>query len=168
MNLINGSFTKRTLLVGFLAGSGMLAASAFAMPAGDPDGKAGCETRHEQKAHSKWEEHRAKRLSALKEKLKLQPGQEMAWSAFASISQTGKRPMGVDRQTKREEFAKLNTPQRLDMMLARADQRRARMVERTQAIKTFYAQLTPEQQSVLDAEAMPNRHRGEHRHHHQS
>jgi Spy/CpxP family protein refolding chaperone len=45
-----------------------------------------------------------------------------------------------------------------------ADKRHARMAERAEAIKAFYAQLTPEQQKVFDAEAMPNRHRG-HRHH---
>jgi Spy/CpxP family protein refolding chaperone len=165
MKLIQGSFTKRALMVGLLAGSGLLAASAFAMPAGGFEGKSGCETRHGHETHAKWSEHRAERLSALKEKLKLQPGQEAAWNAFVSTSKTGKRPMGDDRQTKREEFAKLNTPQRLDKMLAMSDVHHANMVERTQTIKTFYAQLTPEQQSVFDAETMQHRHQGNHNHH---
>jgi protein CpxP len=165
MKLIQGSFTKHALMVGLLAGSGLLAASAFAMPAGGFEGKGGCETRHGHETHAKWSEHRTERLSALKEKLKLQPGQAAAWNVFASISETGKRAMGEDRQAKREEFAKLNTPQRLDKMLAMSNMRHAKMVEHTQAIKTFYAQLMPEQQSVFDAQTMQHRHQGNHNHH---
>jgi Spy/CpxP family protein refolding chaperone len=47
----------------------------------------------------------------------------------------------------------MNTPQRLDAMLEKSDQRHAQMVARVAAVKTFYAQLTPEQQAVFDAEA---------------
>jgi hypothetical protein len=67
----------------------------------------------------------------------------------------------------RGEFEKLNAPQRLDKMLAMADMRRAKLAERAHAVKAFYAQLSPEQQSAFDAEAMPGRHRG-HRPHVQS
>ena len=168
MKLIPGSFTKRALMVGLIAGSGILAASSFAMPAGGTEGKAGCEARHGQKDHGKWEEQRAKHLSELKEKLKLTPEQATAWGVFASASQPGMRRMGGDRQAMQGEFARLNTPQRLDKMLAMSDLRRARMLERSQATKAFYAQLTPEQQGVFDAEAMPGRHRGHDRHHPQS
>lgn len=168
MKSIQGLFTKRALMVGLIAGSGILAASSFAMTAAGPESRGDCEARYGQQFHARWEEHRAKYLSELKEKLKLQPEQEAAWNAFASASQPGAHPMGVDRQAMRGEFAKLTTPQRLDKMLAMADQHHARMAERAQAIKTFYAQLTPEQQSVFDAEAMPSRHDGERHHHHQS
>ena len=67
-------------------------------------------------------------------------------------------------QAMRSEFEKLNTPQRLDKMLAMSDMRRAKMAERAETTKTFYAQLSPEQQSVFDDEAIPNRNLG-HRHH---
>lgn len=166
MKLMNGTFTKRALMVGLIAGSGILAASSFAMSAGGPGSKQGCEARHGQEVHAKWEEHRAKHLSGLKEKLKLKPEQEAAWNAF-NASQSGMRPMGGDRRVLRGEFEKLNSPQRLDKMLAMSDVRRAKMMERAQVTKAFYAQLSPEQQSVFDAEAMPNRHRGHH-HRHQS
>lgn len=168
MKSIQGLFTKRALMVGLIAASGILAASSFAMTAAAPGSNGDCEARHGQQFHAGWEEHRAKHLSELKEKLKLKPEQEAAWNAFASASQPGEHPVGVDRQAVRGEFAKLTTPQRLDKMLAVSDQRHARMVERSQAIKAFYAQLTPEQQSVFDAEAMSGRHEGEHHHHHQS
>lgn len=54
---------------------------------------------------------------------------------------------------------------RLDRMQAMAEVRRARMAERAAAIKAFYAQLTPEQQKVFDAEGLPAAHRGHHRRH---
>ena len=165
MKLIPGSFTKRALLVGLIAGSGILAASSFAMPAGDPAGKQGCEARHGQAAHAKWEARRAAHLTELKGKLKLRPDQEAAWNTFASATQPGMRRMGADRQAMRGEFEKLNTPQRLDKMLAMSDARRARMLERSQAIKAFYAQLSPAQQSVFDTEAKfgPRGEPGHHR-----
>lgn len=167
MKLIQASFTKRAVIVGLIAGSAILAASSFAMPTSGPESKAGCEARHGQKVDGKWEEQRAKQLSELKEKLKLTPGQEAAWNTFASASQPGMHRMGADREAMRGEFAKLTTPQRLDKMLAMSELRRAKMVEHSQVTKAFYAQLTPEQQGVFDAEAMPG-HRGHGHHRHQS
>jgi periplasmic protein CpxP/Spy len=167
MKLIQGSFAKRALMVGLIAGSGILAASSFAMTAGAPAGKEGCEARHGQKDHAKWEERRASHLSELKDKLKLSPAQEAAWNTFTRTHQPGMR-QGVDRQAMRAEFEKLSTPQRLDKMLALSDVRRARMVERAQATKAFYAQLSPEQQGVFDAEVKANRHQGHGQHRHQS
>lgn len=66
----------------------------------------------------------------------------------------------------RAEFEKLSTTARMDRMTAMAEARHARMTARAEAIKHFYAQLTPEQQKVFDAEALPQRqHRGhQHRH----
>jgi protein CpxP len=164
MKLTQGSFTKRALMAALIAGSGLMAASSYAMPAEDPGSNGGCAMKHGQKAHAKQGGHRARHLSELKGKLKLEPGQEAAWNAFSHAGQPGMRHMGGDRKAQRGEFAKLNTPQRLDKMLAMSDARRAKMLERTQATKAFYAQLSPAQQSVFDAEAMPNRHWG-HRHH---
>lgn len=160
MKLTQGSFAKRALMVGLIAGSGILAASAFAVTAGAPANKPGCEAGHGQMEHAKWEENRAQHLTALKDKLKLKPEQVAAWNAFAQASQPSMHVKGADKQAMRGEFEKLTTPQRMDKMLAMSDMRRARMVERTQAVKTFYAQLSPQQQSVFDAEAMHNGHRG--------
>jgi len=163
MKWIPGSFTKRALMVGLIAGSGILAASSFAMTAGGPAGKEDCEARHGQESHAKWEARHAERLSELKEKLKLRPDQEAAWNAFASATQPGMRRAGADRQAMRGEFEKLNTPQRLDRMMAMSEARRTRMLERTQAIKAFYAQLSPAQQSVFDAQFNSQRGPGHHR-----
>jgi periplasmic protein CpxP/Spy len=173
MKLIQSSFTPRALIVGLIAGAGVLAASSYAMSDGDPASIAGCKAGHGQQHQgefnrTKWEEKRAEHLSVLKEKLKLKPEQEAAWNAFANTAQPGMGHDGGDRQAMRGEFEKLNTPQRLDKMLAMSESRRARMLERTQAIKTFYSQLNPEQQKVFDAEGMPNRHREQHPHRVQS
>jgi Spy/CpxP family protein refolding chaperone len=165
---LQGSFTKRALIAGLIAGSGILAASSFAMPGAGSAGKDGCEARHGQKVHAGMEARRAEHLSGLKEKLKLKPEQEAAWNAFSSASQSGMRPMGGDRQAVQGELDKLSTPQRLDRIQAMSDVRRARLAERAEAIKAFYAQLTPEQQGVFDAEAMPGRFRGHHPHRFQS
>jgi len=166
MKLIPTSLTKRALMVALIAGGGILAASSFAMSDGKPAGKAGCEARHGQQVHAKGEARRAEHLSGLKEKLKLAPGQETAWNAFASVSQTGMHRMSGERQAMRAEFDKLSTPQRLDRVLAMSEVHRARMIERAAATKAFYAQLTPEQQKVFDAEALPDRRRGQHHRHH--
>lgn len=148
--------TKRALLVGLIAGGGVLAASAYAMNDATVDGKPGCEMRHGQAMQARMVERQDKRMADLKEKLKLAPAQAAAWQAFSDAEKPKLQAPGVDRQAMREAYAKMNTPQRLDAMLEKADTRRAQMVARAAVVKTFYAQLTPEQQAVFDAEAMPN------------
>jgi len=111
------------------------------------------------------QEHRAKRLAALKEKLKLNAAQESAWTTFAAASQppAGARTQRMDRA----EFAKLTTPERLERMQARQAERSARFAKRAEATKAFYAALTPEQQKTFDAETVHagmHGHRGHHGH----
>ena len=105
---------------------------------------------------------RAKRLAALKDKLKLSSAQEGAWSTFTAASQP---PGGPRPHFDRAEFAKLTTPERLERMQARQAERSAMFAKRADATKTFYAALTPDQQKTFDAETMhfgPHGHRGEH------
>jgi hypothetical protein len=158
------SFTKRAVLAGLIAGSGILVASAYAVSADNAAGTPRCEARQQQQGAARWEDRRAAHLAELKEKLALTADQEAAWSTFTESARPGPRHAGMDRKAMREEFEKLSTPERLDRMQAMSDMRRARMAERAGAIKTFYAQLSPEQQRVFDAEAMPRHHRHDHRH----
>ena len=170
MKSIQSLFTRRALLVGLIAASGVLAASAYAMTADGADGKPGCEARHGQSIKAKWDARRGEHLAALKDKLKLAPEQEAAWQSFAEAGKPGQMA-GMDRRTMREDFDKMNTPQRMDRMLELSDARRAHMQARAEAAKALYAQLTPEQQAVFDAEAMPKlgrAHRHAHHGHHQS
>lgn len=161
MNMTQVSFTKRMVMVGLLAGSGVLAASSFAMPTGEMAEKGDCATKHGQKSQAERTEMRTQRMAALKEKLKLSAQQEAAWNAFANQPQLH---LGGDRTAMRAEFAALTTPQRMDKMLEISDKRRAQMVARAEATKTFYAQLSPAQQSVFDAEAGIHRHHGHESH----
>jgi hypothetical protein len=148
--------SKRTLMVGLLAASSVLASSSFAM-GGNADARAGCATRQGEHAQAHKETFRAKRLATLKEKLQLQAGQATAWQEFTQA--TSKPRMTTEaRQAMREAFKNLPTPERLDMMLSRMEQRRTHMAERVESVKKFYAQLTPAQQSVFDAAAMTGRH----------
>lgn len=159
--------TKRALLVALVAGGGVLAASAYAVNGGAADGKPGCEMRHGQAMPAKMVERQDKRMAELKDKLKLTSAQVAAWQAFSEAEKPKLQAQSVDRVVMREAYAKMNTPQRLDAMLEKSDQRHAQMVARVAAVKTLYAQLTPEQQAVFDAEArlgFAHGHRGKMRH----
>lgn len=149
------SFAKRALVLVMIAGGGALSAGAFALPPAGDAAKMDCAAmhgKHGQKNQAERMEQRAKHLAALKAKLNLTAQQEAEWNAFTASRKGPMHPMG-DRQARQAEFAKLTTPQRKDKMLEMSDQRRAKMVERAQATKAFYAQLTPSQQAVFDAEA---------------
>lgn len=156
---------KRTLLAA-LVGGGVLAASAWAMHGGPAVGQKGCEMRHGQAMQSGWEDRRAARLGELKEKLKLAPGQQAAWQAFVDSAPRGPVQADADRAAMRDAFAKMTAPQRMDAMLEKAEARRAHLVARAEAVKAFYATLTPEQQAVFDAEAMSQRGHGKGPGHH--
>lgn len=108
-----------------------------------------------QKRH---EERMAQRQAALKEKLKLTAAQESAWTTFTSAMQPGERPARPDPK----ELDKLTTPQRIDRMRELRAQHTAQAERRDEAVKKFYAVLTPEQQKTFDTEA---RHAGPGMHH---
>ena len=159
MKRVRGFITRRALIVGLIAGGGILAASSLATKVGGFDGTAGGKVWHGQKLHAQGEDRRAERMAELKEKLMLGPEQEFAWQAFISAAQPEMRRTHVRRQSMQDEFDSLNMPQRLDRMLALSEAHRARLLERTHVIKAFYGQLSPEQQSVFDAEARLDRQR---------
>ena len=113
---------------------------------------------------ARFEQHRAqmvkfheKRLAALKTKLHLSGAQEAAWASFEHAHQPPSRPLapGLDR----EALAKLNTPERIEQMQRQFDAHHSAAQEqmklRAEATRQFYAQLTPEQQKVFDAETLP-------------
>ena len=97
----------------------------------------------------------AKRQADLKATLKITPAQEGAWTAFTASMQPPARS-AFQTPEQRAEFAKLSTPERIDKMRAlrtqRMAERSAAMDKRGEAIKAFYAALTPEQQKTFDAE----------------
>jgi hypothetical protein len=103
-----------------------------------------------------WQErrqaHMAQRADALKAQLKLTPEQEPAWTAFVATMQPAERSARLERLD-RKEMEKLTTPERIDRMRALRAQYAAEADRRGEAIKTFYAALTPEQQKTFDSRA---------------
>ncbi len=107
----------------------------------------------------RWAERRARHLDQLKAALKLSPAQEGAWSTYtAAMQPPAQRPPRMDRA----ELAQLTTPQRIDRMQAMQAERQQFMNQRMDAVKAFYAQLTPEQQKVYDQQSMRHEPRGRH------
>ncbi|HRL54141.1 Spy/CpxP family protein refolding chaperone [Acidovorax temperans] len=119
----------------------------------------------------RYQERMAQRQAALKEKLKLTAAQESAWTQFTAAMQPGERPARPDFK----ELDKLTTPERIDRMRELRARHTAQADKRDEAVKTFYAALSPEQQKTFDAEFHrqgPGKHRGGrdhggmHGHHH--
>jgi Spy/CpxP family protein refolding chaperone len=101
-------------------------------------------------------EFRSRHMAQLKDSLKLKPEQESAWNTFTEAMKPPAPPEG-GKPMSREEFKKLTAPERIDLMEKRQAGRAARMKQMGEAVKTFYAQLTPEQQKTFDEHA---RHMG--------
>lgn len=129
--------------------------SAYAQPMAYESGDwAGERMEHHRAQMAKFQE---KRLTALKAKLQLGAQQESAWTAFAQAHQpqtTDKAPARLDR----EALAKMHTPERLEEMQKHAEAHhlaaQAQMRRVADATRLFYAQLSPEQQKVFDAETL--------------
>ncbi|MGA0602593.1 Spy/CpxP family protein refolding chaperone [Caulobacter sp. KR2-114] len=94
--------------------------------------------------------HLEREAARLRDALQLRPDQESALHAFL---ESMKPPADALEHMKkdREEDARLTTPQRLDQMMAHMDERRAHAVAHAEAVKRFYAQLSPSQQKAFDA-----------------
>ena len=131
---------------------GTLALPVFAQPAAGP----GADMPRAQRMHD-WQERReqhfAERAAQLKEALKLTPEQEPAWQEFMAAMQ--RKPEHARLDMNPDDFAKLSTPERLDRMRALREQHAAEADQRDQAIKAFYAKLSPQQQKTFDAHFMP-------------
>jgi len=89
----------------------------------------------------------------LKAKLKLTPDQEGAWTTFTSAMKPA--PDAIKRHMElRAEMDKLTTPERIDKMRGLRAERDAAMDKRADAVKAFYAVLTPYQKGIFDSHAM--------------
>ncbi len=108
-----------------------------------------------ERMHKKMEQHQTR----LKEALKLTPAQDNAWKDFTAAMQPSKSPA---QRLDRAEWDKLTTPQRMEKMQALRAEREAHMNQRMDAVKKFYAALTPEQQKTFDAQHQRMDHRGGH------
>ncbi len=92
----------------------------------------------------------AEQSDRLRRALSLSPAQEGALQAF--VAAMAPRPGEADPPRRESgRHGPMTTPERLDRLLARMDQVRARLSDRVAATKTFYAQLTADQQRAFDA-----------------
>lgn len=134
-----------TALVAALAG---IAAPSFAQPApAGPGPMAEQAQRPRAMTPEQRQQYMLKRVEAFKQKLQLTPAQEPAWNSFMQSMKPNPQAR-LDMQG----MDKLTTPERIDRMRAMRAQRDAEMDRRGDAVKGFYAQLTPEQQKTFDAE----------------
>jgi periplasmic protein CpxP/Spy len=153
---------KRSLIVAaILAGIAGVSATAIAQGMGQHHGMD--PQKHTQRMEQMQKRH-AEHQTELKSALKITASQEAAWNAYVAGTAPNP-PAGAPGMTK-EDWSKLTTPQRLEKMQAFRAERDAVMSKRIDAVKTFYAALTPEQQKVFDTQAHGGFHRagmkGEH------
>ncbi len=115
---------------------------------------------------AKVEAFMAKRAAELKNKLKITATQEAAWTTFTTAIKPPAK-MAANHPDP-AEMAKLTTPERIDKMRSLRAQHMTEMNtamdKRDEAVKTFYAVLSPEQQKVFDAEHTRTAERRGHRH----
>lgn len=93
-------------------------------------------------------ERMAQREGALREKLKLTAAQEGAWRAYVETMQ----PKWEQIRPERPDLAKLTAPERMEWMLSRLTEHEQKMRKQLSATKDLYAQFTPEQRRIFDAE----------------
>lgn len=130
------------------------AASAATNPKAAPDGPRA----HRGEHRGNPAERMAKYQARLHDKLKLTAAQEPAWATFTAAN-APKKPAG-DWKAKREAFAKLSAPQRMEQWIAMSKERITGQESRLASLKTFYAVLTPEQQKVFDDSVPGGKHGG--------
>ncbi len=111
---------------------------------------------------ARMEARRANRLKALHDVLAIRPDQEGAFQAFAAATHPPEQPAGQPPRAmgaNRAALANLTTPERLDRMAQRMQERTARHQEafarRASATKALYAALSPEQRRAMDALPIP-------------
>lgn len=91
------------------------------------------------------QEMHQKRLQELHDLLHLSTDQEGAWQAFASASAPPPPP-----PTPPEPGKRLSTPEAMEQQLNHLKQMESHLQGELQAVRTFYAQLTPEQRTIFD------------------
>jgi hypothetical protein len=87
----------------------------------------------------------------LHDALQLRPDQDQAWQVFQRAS----TPSAEDNARQRDAFdgmSRLRAPQRMDLSIQMMRSDLQDMERRSDALKTFYATLSPDQQAAFDRE----------------
>ena len=129
-----------------------MAGPAFAQPA-PPQGPApggGDWAAHRAQWQQMRQQHEQERMTDLHTVLRIHPDQEAAFQAFAASMQP-RAHEHHDWAAERQGMGSMTTPQMLDRMEARKTAHEAEQRQHIDAVKRFYAALSPEQQQVFDA-----------------
>ena len=92
-------------------------------------------------------------LERLHSDLQLNPSQEDAWNRFQQSYRVDPQEMARERDAD-SRMAGLTGPQRMDLAISMAQQDLDGMRRRGDALKAFYATLTPQQQRVFDRDTL--------------
>ena len=149
----------RTLAVSAAVLALSIGAAAWAQPA--PAEAPGAAPGHEhidrEAMRARMEARRQERLQTLHDALGLRSDQDNAWQAFvadvrpAGRDHDGQGRMGRQDGGRPDGAGPMTTPERLDRMAKRMDERQAAFARHADAVKRFYAALSPTQQRTFDA-----------------
>ena len=117
--------------------------------------------------HAKMVKFQAAREAKWHNELKITAAQEPAWKAFAdTFHHKGEMNYGRHEKFSRADAEKLPAPERLEKKLAMMEKHQAAMQAKLAALKTLYAELTPEQQTLLNKRLAEFDQRHRHQRHH--
>ncbi len=129
-----------------------IAAAGYAQDQGPPPATGQADRWDPAAMHARMQARRTAQERRLHDALGLHPDQEAAWQAFVTAVQPpdGAHRWGEDhdRGGPRPE---LTTPERLDRMAKRMQEREARFHQHAEAVKRFYVVLDARQQKTFDA-----------------
>jgi hypothetical protein len=94
-------------------------------------------------------------LQRLHDDLRLTPNQEGAWHAFAQASTPDPNQVARDRRAQ-QMMPQLTSPQRVQLSIDVMEADLQTLRERGQALKAFYATLSPGQRVTFDRDTLPN------------
>ena len=92
-------------------------------------------------------------LDRLHSDLQLSPAQDSAWQGFQQAYRVDPQDMTRERDAE-ARMPSLTGPQRMDLAIGMAEQDLAGMRRRGDALKAFYAGLSPQQQKVFDRDTL--------------
>lgn len=92
-------------------------------------------------------------LSRLHDALRLRPDQESAWQSFERASAMDAQE-AARQQSAFERMRNLKAPERMDLSIQMMRTDLESMQRRSEALKSFYATLSPSQQVAFDRETL--------------
>lgn len=92
-------------------------------------------------------------LNRLHYDLRLNPGQEGAWQQFQQAYREDPR-QAQEEQDAEQRMPRMNGPQRMDMAIHMAERDLDNLRRQGDALKAFYAQLSPQQQRIFDRDTL--------------